>query len=346
MAEEDNIEMKDLDRLKEVERETEAEEETNVDDDDRDELLERKKQNLRSGGERIRDPNVSITVPQGFNPDIEGVPETPKGLKRIFTNDRKVFLKNALNVSLNKGDGPNSTTLFDNLQLTNDQRSGKNNGAKYKGTKIIVVKDGEYVFSTNADKKTRRAISEFKTVLEKAKIEHGKTAAAQVEKQLEEATFEDVDSILSQVDEQLSDRLEEIQDEVLEIRRGGLTKAEVNALIGVLSFDKTQKMAPEEQIKFLTEAEIPHWKEKLTDDDSVRNKQIEGVIELMELKADAIRIKNNMKPETDFVLNLIKTESETGDISRFRRFQNGQKKTFWVCLQLPFRLRELLQRSL
>ena len=75
MAEEDNIEMKDLDRFKEVEREIAAEEETNIDDDrDDDELLERKKQNLRTGGERtqrIRDPNVSIIVPQGLNPDIE-----------------------------------------------------------------------------------------------------------------------------------------------------------------------------------------------------------------------------------------------------------------------------------
>ena len=132
-------------------------------------MRRRIKKQLRSGGERIqriRDPNVSITVPQGFNPDIEGVPETPKGLKRIFTNNRKIFLKNALNVSLNKGDGPNSTTLFDNLQLTNDQRSGKNNGAKYKGTKIIVVKDGEYTFSTSADKRTRNAVLDFKTILE------------------------------------------------------------------------------------------------------------------------------------------------------------------------------------
>ena len=104
---------------------------------------------------------------------------------------------------------------------------------------------------------------------------------------------------------------------MLEIRRGRLSKAEVDALIGVLSFDKTQKMTPEEQIKFLTEAEIPHWKEKLTDEDSVRNKQVEGVIEMMELKADALRIKNNIKPETDFVKNLVKTEATVGDISRF-----------------------------
>ena len=96
-------------------------------------------------------------------------------------------------------------------------------------------------------------------------------------------------------------------------------------------------MTPEEQIKYLTEAEIPRWKEKLEeakkqDTDSVRTKQITGVVEMMELKADALRIKNNMKPETDFVRDLIKAESETGDISRFRRF--------WGCLPLPFRQQE------
>ena len=54
MVEENNIEMKDLDRFKEVEREIAAEEETNIDDDrDDDELFERKKQNLRTGGEKL-----------------------------------------------------------------------------------------------------------------------------------------------------------------------------------------------------------------------------------------------------------------------------------------------------
>ena len=257
------------------------------------------------------DPNQSISVPQGFNPDLGEAPEAPRGfMKRIFTHDRKIFLKNALNVSLNKGDGPNSTTLFDNLQLTNDQRTAKNNGAKYKGVKIIVVKDGEYTFSTSADKKTRNAITDFKATLEKAKLEHAKIAVGETEKQFEDAgvddpTQEHVDSVLSDVEERLSDRFEELKEEVLEVRRGGLTKAEVDALIDVLSFDRTQKMTPEEQIKFLTEAELPHWREKLKEakkedenrgEASVRTKQLTGVVEVMELKADILRIRNNINP--------------------------------------------------
>ena len=219
-------------------------------------------------------------------------------MKRMFTRDRKIFLKNALNVSQSKGDGPNSTIVFDNLQLTNDQRTGKNNGAKYKGVKIIVVKDGEYAMSTSADKKTRNTITEFESTLEKEKLEHAKTAVGETENQFEDAgvddpSQEDVDSVLSDVEERLSEWFEELKDEVLEIRMGGLTKAEVDALIGVLSFDRTQKMTPEEQIKFLTEAELPHWREKLeqakgedeNSEASVRTKQITGVIEVMELKA-------------------------------------------------------------
>ena len=246
---------------------------------------------------------------------------------------------------MTSGDGPNSTILFDNLQPINSQRTKENNGATYKGRKILVLKKGKYEYSANKNAKTVRAITDFKATLEKAKEEHSKTAAAQVEEQLEEATFEDVSSILDEVEDQLSDRLEEIQDEVLEIRRGGLTKAEVDVLIGVLSFDKTQKMTPDEQIKFLTEAEIPHWKEKLTDDDSVRNKQIEGVIEMMELKAYALRIKNNMKPETDFMKNLIKTESETGDISRFRRFSKWAKENLLALSAVAISAAGIIRRS-
>ena len=90
-------------------------------------------------------------------------------------------------------------------------------------------------------------------------------------------------------------------------------------------------MIPEEQIKFLTEAELPHWREKLKqakkeDKNSVRTKQITGVVEIMELKEDMLRIRNNVKPEAGLVKKLIKTEARIGDISRLRRFTNWAKE--------------------
>ena len=134
----------------------------------------------------------SILVPQGFNPDLGDILNDARGLKRVLTQDRKTFLKNALAVSLNKGDGPNSTIIFDNLQLTNHLRTKNNNGAKYKGVKIIVMNDGKYEYSSNSSKKTTQAIAEFKAMLEKAKAEHAKTAIGETEKQFRDFGVEDV----------------------------------------------------------------------------------------------------------------------------------------------------------
>ena len=127
--------MKDLDRFKEVEREIAAEEETNIDDDrGDDELLERKKQNLRTGGERIqriRDPNVSIIVPQGLNPDIEAEQEVRE------LEQKKDFLREYLNISVDEVDGTNSDKFLKNLEL----RVGKTNkiiGVRWKGKDVIV----------------------------------------------------------------------------------------------------------------------------------------------------------------------------------------------------------------
>ena len=111
---------------------------------------------------------------------------------------------------------------------------------------IVSAKDG---YDYSDAKKLKSAVDDFKDVLARAKIEHGKTAAGETEKQFEDAgvknlSQEDVDSVLSDVEERLSDRFEELKEEVPEIRRCGLTKAEVDALIGVLSFDRTQKMTP------------------------------------------------------------------------------------------------------
>ena len=61
-------------------------------------------------------------------------------------------------------------------------------------------------------------------------IEHGKTAAAEVEEQfvdtgVSNATREDVAQVLRSVDSQTDEMIEEKKEEVLEVRRGGLAKA-------------------------------------------------------------------------------------------------------------------------
>ena len=323
IGENEEIELQELEEA-EDEEEIGGTEETNLDD------LEWDSTELSKASRASSSSN-----PSAVTPDLGPPPSKPSGLKRIFTRDRKIFLKNGLNVSLNKGDGPNSTTLFDNLQLTNDQRSRKNNGARFKGVKIIVVKDGRYEYSTNSNKETQ-AIAEFKATLEKAKVEHAKTAIGETEKQFAEADVtdiseEDVISVLDNIEDQLSKIFEELESEVLEVRKGGLTHTEVDELIGVVAFDRTGNMSPTDQIKTLTEVEIPFWKEKLkgAQKDSVRSKHISGVVEMMEVKSDILRIRNNQKPETDLVKKLIWEEATSGDISRFKKFSKWARENLF-----------------
>ena len=274
----DNIEMKDLGDREEdnkVAEEENAVEETDiggtVDNNNQDELLgdddeerlERIKQSLRKGGEdqaqperleRLRDPNASIVVPQGLNPDIEA----EQAVREL--EQKKDFLREYLNISVDESDGTNSATFLEHTELRVG-KTGKIISFRWKGKDVIVsAKDG---YNYTDAKKLKSAVDVFKDVLARAQIEHGKTAAAEVEEQFKDTgvknvSQEDVNSVLSDVEERLSDRFDELKDEVLEERRGGLTKAEVDALIGVLSFDRTQKMTPKEQIKFQMEAELPH----------------------------------------------------------------------------------------
>ena len=136
--------------------------------------------------------NRSIPVPTGFNPDIGAVPNIRRDagvMERAFVYDKKNFLKEALKTNLNKGDGPNSTILFDNLVITTDQRTCKNNGAKFKNVKIIIIKNNEFGYSSNI--KARSAINEFKELLSKAQAEHAITNEGKIEKTLRDEDIAD-----------------------------------------------------------------------------------------------------------------------------------------------------------
>ena len=60
-------------------------------------------------------------------------------------------LKKGLGITVNKGDGPNSTTLYDELRTTTG-RNGRVNGATYKGKKILILKNGKMEYSTDRSK--------------------------------------------------------------------------------------------------------------------------------------------------------------------------------------------------
>ena len=122
------------------------EEETNLDDND---------DNNPIDNDNPIDDDKNAPTPARFDPNIPNVGRDAGVMRRSFARNKKNFLK-----KINKGDGSNSKILFDNLQLTFDQRTGKNNGAKFKGAKNIVFKNGEYEYSSNV--KARSTINDFK----------------------------------------------------------------------------------------------------------------------------------------------------------------------------------------
>ena len=142
------MEMNELDEQERSEQERSGqEEETNFDDDN------------RHGDE-------SILIIDGSNPifnrlddeedvdlDIESrvkkMGKSDGKVKRYIIHTKKQFLKDGLGITVNKGDGPSSTTLYDELRTTTSKKNGKINGASYKGKKILIMKGGKMEYSTD-----------------------------------------------------------------------------------------------------------------------------------------------------------------------------------------------------
>ena len=71
--------------------------------------------------------------------------------------------------------------VFEKLKVTVNSK-GKVNGAEFDGIKIIVQKGKKLVYTGDAKKLAK--VTEFKELVEKAKLEHQKTPAALIEETL------------------------------------------------------------------------------------------------------------------------------------------------------------------
>ena len=105
-----DIDMKDLDRERETQQANEGEEERNLDDN-------------RPGDESvliIDGSNPDFTRVDDDEPSTSGIPDARRdagNMKRDITYDKKKALKEELGVTINKGDGPNSTLIYDKLKF-------------------------------------------------------------------------------------------------------------------------------------------------------------------------------------------------------------------------------------
>ncbi len=132
--------------------------------------------------------------------DLGQIPCEVGVYKRHVTYDQKDFLKKALGVTLNKGAGPKSKELFNNLRVTLDSKGEKINGAEYDGEKILVLRNGKIEYSLN--RAYVNDIIDFKKLLEKAKEEYNASIASVIN--------ESVDASMS------DEAVESVQDTVIE----------------------------------------------------------------------------------------------------------------------------------
>ena len=193
----DDIELEDLSREREMQ--ADEEDETSFTDD-------------RPGDE-------SILIIDGSNPVFARVDDGPSTseipnvgrdvgvMKRHIIHDTKQFLKKGLGITINKGDGPNSTIMYDKLRFTTD-KDNKINGATYKGKKILILKSGELRYST--DKTKAPLVNEFKELLRRADIEHQKTPTLIAEKRAGIDLPQNVmNDIIGNVNERLNSEIDE-----------------------------------------------------------------------------------------------------------------------------------------
>ena len=85
----------------------------------------------------INDSKPVFTRVDTDGPPAPGIPNVGRDvdvMKRHIIHDMKQFLKKGLGLTINKGDGPNSAIIYDEVRFTTD-KDDKINGVTYKGKK-------------------------------------------------------------------------------------------------------------------------------------------------------------------------------------------------------------------
>jgi hypothetical protein len=342
----DDMEMNELDEQERGEQErSEQEEETNFDDDG------------RHGDE-------NILIIDGSNPifnrlddeedadlDIKSrvkkMGKSDGKVKRYIIHTKKQFIKNGLGATINMGDGPSSTTLYDELRITTSKKSGKINGALYKGKKILIMKNGKMERSTAA--RNERYVNEFEELLKKAHAEHQKTPAAQVEGHQEtqglDAADETVDSVLEEISEAIGERISESGDEVL--NNPDITANERREMEKLFSSDEYRELSgvaheglpkltsDKETDKKLIDGKLKsykkdaeHWRTlaEKEEEAGARRRALELAGQASELLDDRLRLLTGQRVQSKEALEIMEKVIEVNDLTRFERFRKWARE--------------------
>ena len=325
----DDIELEDLDRERETQRANEEEETSFTDDRPGDESIliidESNPVFTRVDGDDVRRNNEEMrNADRDLGRDI-GV------MRRHIIHDMKQFLKKGLGITINKGDGPNSTIIYDKVRFTTD-KDNKINGATYKGKKILILRGGELRYST--DKTKAPLVNEFKELLRKADAEHRKTPTPIAEKRAGVDLPQNVmNNIIGDVNERIDSEIDRRFDEVSSSTE--ITANELRELRGTLyaredPIEGIEGVEPnEERIKAIG-IEMDHWK-KESDKAKAEGKDNKALLydamrKAAELKADKIRLKLSQKLVSEEVVSMMEEATDNNDLTRLERFKKWARE--------------------
>ena len=316
----DDIELNNLDKPEE-EPEEQEEQETNIDDDDW--------------------RGQSIVIIDTSNPDAE-IPNPRKDagvIRRAYPEDKKSLLRK-MGININKGDGPSAKAVFEKLKVTLN-RKGMVNGAKYDGTRIIVQKGKRLVYTEDVKKASK--VNEFKRLVKRAELEHGKTGTAVIEEAVPDVTVNEdlANSVLRNSIERLENEIDEMVADI-KSRSVPLGKEKIREFRGITktadhNLDNGGLKVQEEYFRNLARDEP----------NELRSKLYEGMADVCALRADEIRLRRNQRPESELARSIVAEEAQNNDLTRFERFKRWIKKNLGgVFLWLLYPLRVSLPRLL
>ena len=200
-------------------------------------------------------------------------------------------------------------------------------GIEFGGAKVVVSIDRGKTFNYSDNIKSSNAVERYKELVENAKIEHGETLEGSIDSSSRSSGLEpdeDVtqDIALNVIDD-IEDLVEEREGDVLEQSRGILvTEQDVREFSGLLD----PKGSTDEKIEALEITANQYRLKALNEPDLVRSQFYKNVREVAELKADAVRMAEGLKPEHEEAIGLVEREIENNDLTRLERFKKWAKE--------------------
>ena len=315
----DDIELDNLDKRPEEEQPEDQEEETNVDTDWR---------------------NESIYTFDTSNPDfarenLNAMRDADRELgKRIgktrkkYTDDKKSLLSE-IGIRIDKRDSP---SLFERLKITHNEK-GKVNGAEFDGVKVIVLKGKRLEYTVDVKKAAK--VNEFKELVKVAEERHAKTAEGFVEESIsdvpvsEEFVLSVIRNSIENLEDYIDEKVAEIETRIKNSEKDGQTGSSSVVLDKekIREFRGITKTADHNLDNGGLGVQEKYFRDLAKDEpNELKSKLYEEMADVCVLKADEIRLRRNIRPESEEVQSIVEEETQRNDLGKFKRFKQWAKK--------------------